>query len=99
MKKESESGKKRGVRYDAKARQEVVVFAQAHDTEHGRGGATAAAEKFGVTLPTVARWVREESGGYQAGGGGRAEVLEQMAVIARKIAELEAEFGRQKRKL
>lgn len=46
------------VRYDQKTKDEVVAFIENHNKENGRGGQSAAAEKYGVSPITIANWLR-----------------------------------------
>ena len=50
--------KGRGVRYDASKKQEVIDFAIAHNMKKGRGGQSAAARKFGISILTVSSWLK-----------------------------------------
>jgi len=55
-----QSGK--GVRYTAEKQQEIVSFI----ISKGRGGLSQAKEKFGISYPTLARWVKQAGGGKGA---------------------------------
>jgi hypothetical protein len=50
--------KGRGVRYDDAKKQEVVDFVSDYNQKNGRGGQSAAARKFGVTILTVSSWLK-----------------------------------------
>jgi transposase-like protein len=50
--------KGRGVRYDAAKKQEVVDFVAEYNQKNGRGGQSAAARKYGVTILTVSSWLK-----------------------------------------
>ena len=50
----SKSGSK-GIRYNVDRQREIVAFIQAQ----GRGGMSKAKAKFGVSFPTLARWVKQ----------------------------------------
>lgn len=45
----------KGIRYDADRQKEIVSFILAQ----GRGGMSKAKVKFGVSFPTLARWVKQ----------------------------------------
>lgn len=88
-------------KYPADVRAKAVAFAVAHNREHGRGGATAAAAKFALPFPSVRLWVLKESGApYQATASARrppsadptAAALRRMADVRERIAELEREL-------
>jgi Brinker DNA-binding domain len=50
--------KGRGVRYDATKKQEVIDFVSDYNQKNGRGGQSAAARKFGITILTVSSWLK-----------------------------------------
>lgn len=62
--------KGRGVRYDASKKQEVIDFANAYNAKNGRGGQSAAARKFGITILTVSSWLK--GSGSKAGKAPKA---------------------------
>ena len=45
----------KGIRYNADRQREIVAFIRAQ----GRGGLSKAKAKFGVSFPTLARWVKQ----------------------------------------
>lgn len=49
---------KRGVRYSAEFKQEVVDFVSDFNASNGRGGQSRAAGKFGLSVLTVATWLK-----------------------------------------
>jgi transposase-like protein len=46
----------KGQRYSAAEKQEILDFVVDYDRQHGRGGQTAAAEKYGVSPLTISNW-------------------------------------------
>jgi len=54
----SKSGSK-GIRYNFDRQREIVAFIQSQ----GRGGMSQAKAKFGVSFPTLARWVKQAGAG------------------------------------
>jgi transposase-like protein len=92
----------KGKRYTAEEKQQIVDFVNKHNAAHGRGGATAASKKFGVSQLTVASWLKNSGGaavsngrrtGKAAGAGGRSGVLAELSkldeVISAKRKELD----------
>lgn len=53
----------KGIRYNVDRQREIVAFIRAQ----GRGGLSKAKAKFGVSFPTLARWVKQ---GARPGKGG-----------------------------
>ncbi|MAS96142.1 MAG: hypothetical protein CMO55_23315 [Verrucomicrobiales bacterium] len=45
------------VRYDKKTKDEVVDFVRAYNEENGRGGQSAAVEKFSINPVTIKNWL------------------------------------------
>jgi len=98
----SKKASTKGRRYSDQEKQQVVDFVNKHNAENGRGGATAASKKFGVSQLTVASWLK--SGGTDVGdrrkrsttaaSAGRGSVLAELSkideMIAAKRKELEA---------
>jgi hypothetical protein len=105
----------KGKRYTAQERQQVVDFVNQHNEANGRGGATAASKKFGVSQLTVASWLKSgggdsvrngRKGAKMAASGSRSSVLAELSkldgVIAAKRKELdvlEARFQKLKASL
>lgn len=48
----------RGVRYTADIKQEVIDFVAEYNAKNGRGGQSAAARKFNITILTVSSWLK-----------------------------------------
>ncbi len=47
------------VRYDQKTKDEVVAFIQEYNAKNGRGGQSAAAEKYKISPITIANWLKK----------------------------------------
>lgn len=50
---------KKGVRYTAEQKKEVVDFVASYNAANGRGGQSHAAAKFGLSVLTVATWLKK----------------------------------------
>lgn len=46
-------------RYNPEQKAEILKFIEAFNTKNGRGGQTAAAKKFKVSLLSLSKWVNE----------------------------------------
>lgn len=99
----SKKAASKGKRYTAAEKQQVVDFVNQHNAANGRGGATAASKKYGVSQLTVASWLKSSGGdsirngrkgGRTTASGGRSSVLAELSkldgVIAAKRKELDA---------
>lgn len=49
---------KRGARYESSQKAKVVDFVNEYNATHGRGGQSQAAKHFGLSVLTVASWLR-----------------------------------------
>ena len=49
---------KKGIRYTDAQKQEVIAFANKWNADNGRGGQAKATEKFGISVLTVAGWLK-----------------------------------------
>jgi hypothetical protein len=79
--------KGRGVRYDEAKKQEVVDFVISYNDKKGRGGQSAAARKFGVTILTVSSWLKG-SGNVAAKGGKALKADKLSGSVAGKVKAL-----------
>ncbi len=93
----------KGKRYTPQEKQEVIDFVHQYNAENGRGGATAASKKFGVSLLTIGSWLkkgavggkpgRKPRGTVAAGGAGsRTDSLRRLIDLDRKIASKRREL-------
>lgn len=98
----------KGKRYSDEEKARIVEFVNQINAEKGRGGASAAGKKFGVSAVTLATWLSKSvPAKRQAGEGGkRNKTLERLVTLDREIAakreelvKLEAEFDKLKGKL
>jgi len=55
-----------GKRYTDAEKQEVISFVEKVNAENGRGGQSLAAKKFGISVITVAAWLRSKAAGKAA---------------------------------
>ena len=54
----SSSASKKGMRYSAAQKNEVVQFVKDYNSANGRGGQSQAASKFGLSVLTVSSWLK-----------------------------------------
>jgi len=47
-----------GKRYTPDEKKEIINFVHQHNAEQGRGGATTAANKYGVSMLTISNWMK-----------------------------------------
>lgn len=81
----------RGKRYTADEIREILSFAAQVDAEKGRGGITAAGQKYGVTPLTISAWRRKAGEITPRAGRTPADIgeaLKRMTVLAEEIAAL-----------
>ena len=99
----SKKAARKGKRYSPEEKREVVDFVNRHNAEKGRGGASEASRKFGVSQLTVAGWLKGGSGAGNLpaaarasgpAGGERGRVLSELSkldgAIVAKLRELDA---------
>jgi transposase-like protein len=60
----------RGKRYSAEEKGKVVAFVTEHNAKNGRGGQSAAAEKFKISQITIAAWLKKS--GVKSSGKAKA---------------------------
>lgn len=105
---------KRAIRYSDADKEKILQFVADYDREHGRGGQSAAAEKFGVSAMSISKWRnkaaptkrasragknRKAKGATDPKHGETKTVLERMLSIQSQIDELKAEFEALKARL
>ena len=92
----------KGKRYTAEERQKDVSFVAAHNAENGRGGATAASKRFGVSQLTVANWLKAGTSASAAGKVGRpsggASAGKRGKVLA-ELSRLDSEIASRRKEL
>jgi transposase-like protein len=84
----------KGRRYSAEDRREVLAFVYEVDAARGRGGITAAAQKFGITSLTISSWKTKDGVLPPATLGSedtvnQIETLKRMLQLAEEIGQLE----------
>ena len=100
--------KAKGKRYSAAEKAKVLSMVEKVNAEKGRGGITAAAEKFGVTPLTISAWLR--NAGISTRGATKSqagpEVFQRLAELhetilrtEEELANLKQEYAALKRKL
>ena len=62
--------KKKGKRYTAEEKTDILAFVEKFNTENGRGGQTAAKGKYGVSSLSLAAWMK--AGKLTAGPGNKS---------------------------
>lgn len=48
-----------GKRYSPEERKQIIDFVHQYNTDNGRGGATTASKKYGVSLLTIGNWMKK----------------------------------------
>lgn len=74
------------MRYNDKQKADVIAFVKKHNEKHGRGGQSAAKEKFGISPISIASWLTK-AGEELPGKGGRkksGKAASKAPVAARK---------------
>jgi hypothetical protein len=82
-------------RYNETEKADILSFIEQYNTEKGRGGATAAIKKFGVTAATLSAWTKKS--GKKAKKTGKAakktrnpsKLWERLAIVKSEIAKAE----------
>lgn len=80
-----------GKRYSATEKQEVVDFVSEYNATNGRGGQSAAARKFNISILTVSAWLKKS--GNKVAKGGKAVAASKASAkvssgLASKVAKL-----------
>ena len=89
----------RGTRYTPKQKAEILDFVNQVNEEKGRGGAAAAARKFGISQITIGIWVKKDgkpsvSEKSSAKGRGRPKAAgNDVASKLRRLADLHEEIS------
>ncbi|MDB4332972.1 terminase small subunit [Akkermansiaceae bacterium] len=90
---------KKGKRYTAAEKAEVLNWVNDYNVTHGRGGVANASKKFEITQLTIHNWVRQGGAVMSLGGGSRVApnhsgVLRQLADLLDQISERETELNK-----
>ena len=86
----------RGKRYTPEEKAKVVAFVADHNAANGRGGQSAAAEKFGISQLTISNWLKNagvSSGKKSHAKGGIQNKLTAMLSLGQDIEKLERELA------
>lgn len=86
---------KKGMRYPAEYKQEVIDFVNSHNAANGRGGQSRAAKKYNLSVLTVSSWLK--GAGVKAGGAKGVKAAAVPAALNAKIRSL-IELGDELRK-
>lgn len=92
---------RKGKRYTPEEKQRIVDFVNATNTAKGRGGATAAVKKFGVSALTIGSWIKATAAGAttKAGSGVRKQSAGQRSKLIEKLSQLDREIGTRRKEL
>ncbi len=90
---------KKGKRYTAAEKVEVLNWVNDYNVTHGRGGVANASKKFEITQLTIHNWVRQGGAAMSSGSGIRiapnhSGVLRQLADLLDQISERESELNK-----
>lgn len=90
--------KGRGVRYSKDMKKEAIDFVKSYNEKNGRGGQSAAARKFGVTILTISSWLKGSGTSAKASTSPVAALGKTSPDFSRKVKAL-LDLGDQIRKL
>lgn len=89
---------KRGARYTTEQKQKVVDFVHEYNAKHGRGGQSRAAKHFGLSVLTVASWLRSpklsvtpKAGKASASPAGLSPKVASLIEVSDQLRKAEAE--------
>ena len=90
---------KKGKRYTAAEKVEVLNWVNDYNVTHGRGGVANASKNFEITQLTIHNWVRQGGAAMCSGSGIRiapnhSGVLRQLADLLDQISERESELNK-----
>ncbi len=80
----------KGRRYTIEEKTDVLSYVDSVNAERGRGGQTAAAKKFGISLLTLSNWIRSSAGGGIRTSGKSTSMGNTLAKLATLHAQIEA---------
>jgi len=96
----------RGTRYTVQQKSAIVDYVLKHNQEHGRGGQSAAARKFGVSPLSIGAWLsgagpapKGKSKASPKVTGSLSKRVAPLLAVGRQIEALELEVQRLKAKL
>lgn len=88
----------KGKRYTPDEKKQIVDFVNQHNAANGRGGATAASQKFGVSQLTVGAWLKSSGGGSGRKLGSREEASSRSGVLA-ELSKLDGVIATKRKEL
>jgi len=94
----------RGKRYTLQEKAEVLDFVDRYNAEHGRGGQTAATQKFGLSPLSISSWRKQAlrngtiSDGHSSSSSPVGRALAQLQELHERIVEQEKSIQRLKAK-
>lgn len=94
------SSKSKGRRYSEKEKSQVLSYVDKVNATKGRGGITAAADRFKVTPLTISNWLKKigaPSPSVRTGGANFSANLRRLADLHEEIGQKEAELSKLKR--
>jgi transposase-like protein len=89
---------KKGKRYTAAEKAEVLNWVNDYNAKHGRGGVANASKEFEITQLTIHNWVRQGGAAMGSSSGLRVApnhsgILRQLADLLDQISERESELS------
>ena len=90
---------KKGKRYTAAEKAEVLNWVNDYNVKHGRGGVANASKEFSITQLTIHNWVRQGGAAMSTTSGTRvapnhAGILRQLADLLDEISKRETELSK-----
>lgn len=83
----------KGQRYSAEEKQEILQFVVDYDRQHGRGGQSAAAEKYGVSPLTISNWKKSSGKAPRKMGRPKKSGLAAAVATPKQIASGASSMG------
>lgn len=89
---------KKGKRYTAAEKAEVLNWVNDYNAKHGRGGVANASKEFEITQLTIHNWVRQGGAAMRSGANLRvvanhSGILRELADLLDQISERESELS------
>ncbi len=90
---------KKGKRYTAAEKAEVLNWVNDYNVTHGRGGVANASKQFGITQLTLHNWVRQGGAAMRSGSAlsvapNHSGILRNLADLLDQISERESELSK-----
>lgn len=89
---------KKGKRYTAAEKAEVLNWVNDYNVKHGRGGVANGSKEFGITQLTIHNWVRQGGAAMSTGGSriapNHSGILRQLADLLDEISKRETELAK-----